>query len=355
MDNQSLNSNLHPLITSRKDCVESLNLKKAVKMPDKSTQNKQDPLDTLLSSEYLESINVEDDDGEQGEQPKVMDVQLVMRMFKGIQSQLSVYKKETGLEKLKELEDSVQSQSSDIAELQTQLSSYKKKNALLTGIVRRMSCEVSEMNNRLLELKKHNMRTNLVLTGLEVSGNRNSRLGAVEQFLYQELGIECEVLDAYSIASAATPTVIITVADMQTKFRILANAKKLKGLVNDEGKGFFISEHLPAPMNEDKRRQRELIVANYREEERNQFDMSMKAGKLTIDKVSYKRKVNPPRVDDILALSDDEMTAALQLKLYKGKQILVDGNSFTGFTRSVNSHEEIRLAYIKMKLLHPEA
>ena len=337
------------------DYKRSKNYNQGENMPDKSIQEDQDPLNRLLTPEYLQSISAGDSDPDKLEESKVMDVQLVMKMFQGIQAQLMVYKEQTGQEKIKEIEEQHQVQTDEITRLQTELKTYKSKQQLLTGVVQRMSSEMSELANRVMKLERANMRGNVVLTGLETKGTRRQCITDVEQFFQQELGVSCAVNDVSTMTTSTTPMAIISLADPQDKFRLLANAKKLKGLVNEDGKGFFLNEHLPAALNEERMRLRDIVMANNAQEERNQLEMSIKSGKLTIENKTYKKKVNPPSVEDILSLKDREMSMALAIKLTTGKPEVVDGNSFTRFTKAVNTYEEIRLAYYKMKLSYPEA
>ena len=185
---------------------------------------------------------------------------------------------------------------------------------------------------------------------------KREKIEAVEQFIYQELQLDIRVADVYNIGPPTSETSaahIVTLFSGFDKGKILRNAKKLKGLVNEENRKFYISEHLPAPLNEVKRREKDIISSNNAQDERNKLDMEYRNGKLNIVNEPYKKKVLPPTAADILSMTDEEMTTALNYKLYKGKPVVVEGNTFTAFTRSVSTHSEIRNAYYRMKLMYP--
>ena len=65
-------------------------------------------------------------------------------------------------------------------------------------------------------------------------------------FLLQELDIKPEIADIFFLNKESTSPVVIKFSTLEDKQAVFDNIGKLKGLINEEGKPFFISHYLPA-------------------------------------------------------------------------------------------------------------
>ena len=97
--------------------------------------------------------------------PQVLHLQAVMKMFVEIKQQIQNSKKDT--------EDNLQlhqkKQNDKVSKIQQELIRYKIKNDILTGTVKRVCCEMLEMEKRMEKVETHMMRKSVVMSEFEGS------------------------------------------------------------------------------------------------------------------------------------------------------------------------------------------
>ena len=60
-------------------------------------------------------------------------------------------------------------------------------------------------------------------------------------------------------------------------------------------------------------------------------------------------------MEDVMDLNEEEFRKILSIPITTGKVIAAEGNYFTGYTICIQTHKEIRDAYMKLKLTKAEA
>ena len=177
----------------------------------------------------------------------------------------------------------------------------------------------------------------------------------VQQFFTSHLGFQLNVDNIYSIGSKQPKPLIISLPSEKEKLQVLNLAKNLKDVKNRDGNGYYISEHLPKELSETKRRERD-ILRNNKLTAAHKVEISFFKGGLKIANETYRKKVTSPDPADILKLTEQDVECVLNIKLNRGEHVVTkDCTSFQAMTVSVQSHAEIRDAYMKMKLIYLRA
>ena len=279
------------------------------------------------------------------EKVEVIDLCTVVEMFKQIKDNISLEKtagepKESGTE---------------VSKLKAELEQFKSSNKVLSGVVTRQDDVIRELQNKVEMLELHSMRKSIVLSGLYCNNKKAQRLNEIYNFMKEEVGIEIGIEDVFSIGMAKPPSLVITLESMADKRLIFQNMNVIKELENKDGKGYYVSDYLPAEINEMKRRDKEVFRNNSELDELQQKNMTMRAGKLFIDGAPYKKKIQPPNSKAILSMEKKDLREVLNTPTSKGSVINKNGNRFVGYACDAENHKEVANAYLKIKLLHPSA
>ena len=191
------------------------------------------------------------------------------------------------------------------------------RNQVLTGIVTRMADVMKEQDRRIEMLEYNNMKRSVVLTGFKTDFDKSKCIKQLYNFFNEEMGIDIQIDDIFYLNKMSTSPMVITLGTLQDKREIFRNTHNLKGLENQEGKPFIISDYLPPTMHDQKNRERDI----FRECNSNENDdtkIEWKGGKLQIDDQPYKKGVHVPEPKEILQCSNAEIDQALSIQLIKG-------------------------------------
>ena len=192
-------------------------------------------------------------------EPKsAMDVKLVIAMFQELKSEIANKTILDGATRMNDLEQRQDANINATLDLQEELLRYKRKNEVLSRIVCHMSNVIQSLDQKIEKLELNGMRNMIMLSGLDTEPRKGSCLREINNFFNQEMDINTKPLDVFFLNPASTNPMVITLQDSKDKARIFQNLGKLKGLVNDEEKPFFISNYLPPSINETKRRESEI-------------------------------------------------------------------------------------------------
>ena len=193
------------------------------------------------------------------------------------------------------------------------------------------------------------MKKSAVITGLFTSRKKKNSIDELKNFIYTEMGVECEIDDIFFLSPHSTSPMVATFSQMQDKINVFSALKNLKGLVNEYEKPFTFNHYLPAEMNETRRRENEIIKQN-EALEAEKLDIIRDKGKLIIEDQPYEKAVRVPTVKEILAIEVVDFDRAMESEIYKGKTILEKDSSFTGYVTSIQTHQQVMDAYRKMKV-----
>ena len=286
--------------------------------------------------------------------PKVMDLQIVLQMFREIKEDLNQWKQNVDIEKVKTIVDNNDSQISAIEMLQREMRQQKEQNRIMVGTIQRMATVMNEMTHRITELEKHRDKTSIVMTGFPFIPNKKERMYQLVEFFFEAMNIETKIEDTYYIGEGETKSIVITFYSVQERNKILFNRTKLKDFTNNNDKPFYINELLPPELNETRRREREIYGQN-KTNTANKVEMSFFRGGLKIQNEVYKGKVRVPEPQEFLSLSDRDLSNIMKVKIVPGKQIQEQSSTFTGYITKAVNHDQVRKAYMRMKLALPQA
>ena len=342
--------------TDHQGAVKSVNAlekqhQKDHRVPDATSNNmsKQTSGDINQEEGVMEALMKKLSDSQQQGGPQVMDLRLVIEMFKDIKNDLR-----TNNDKIDGIAATQTLMSSEVTTLKSEVSFYKKKSEVMSGTIQNMAHSVNTLEKRVSKLETNLKHPSVMISGLKTSHKKQEAKVQVEAFLQDNLGLDMEVIDTFNLSSVETSPVVVCVKNQEEKRLILQNKSKLKDTVNAEGKGFFINDHQTPEINETKVHQRQIFQANKRNVA-SRVDMSFVKGSLKIQNETYKSKVRVPQPSEFLQLTPQEYDQIMEIKLQQGVKVSEQGNMLVGFTRPVNSFQEINQAYMKMKLKYPQA
>ena len=292
-----------------------------------------------------------------------------MQMFKKMEEKLDSIQK-TVMEKRVHKEDSEQhgSLQADLKKVNTkikvietkaatasEMSSVRKQvvhNRFMTkvqgGSLQRMQDMLEEVVVRMDNIELNANKKMITLTNLEVSSEKDIGFGQLRTFFENSFGFAPEMEEYFLIGASYPATVVIALFHFQEKKWILENKALLKNY-RTNNRTHFISEYVPVGINEKRRRNRE-IAAMFPEQ-----SVGYQRGKLQIDDKYYQPPITPPAPEDIISLSLEQLDKILSINIPNGDMFLKDGNEFTGYTLAVNNVQQIRDAYLKLRLIHPRA
>ena len=142
---------------------------------------------------------------------------------------------------------------------------------------------------------------------------------------------------------------------MKDKSYVLQNTSRLRGYESEEGKDVYINNYLTANIAEMKKRERQIYKWNQEEDELKQLDMKFERGRLSIENAPYQKLVTPPTPKDYLYLTGERLNGVIKMSLTKGGRIDCNGSYFTAYYTKAEDIQDVRNAYLKMRLLHPGA
>ena len=291
--------------------------------------------------------------------PQVIDVQLVMRMFSDIKTELSEIKgKNVSLETVSAtIGDNQNTLNVEMVELRNEVSSVKKHNAILTSVVNRLGNLCGDLQRKVDQMEMRSMRRSVVVSGIKTEDKITMCQTAVEKYLEQKLNLSEEhiqIIDCFKLGQGPFKPVVITVQSVQQKSKLFQeNATYNKGIKTEENKIYF-NDYVPPEVKEERRREKEI----YKQNEANQTTKSaMTLGRkgLFIQDEPFERKVISPAPTKILSSTQDEMDRIFSTDMPSGNWFHFENNAFIAHKLIATTHEEINRAYMKMRILYPQA
>ena len=96
------------------------------------------------------------------------------------------------------------------------------------------------------------------------------------------MDIEVEIEDVYPIGSATPKQLVIVFESMWDKRMLFQNKKKVYDLENSIRQKYYFSNYLPATINEERMREREIFLQNKKKKKAQQIEMELRAGRVKI-------------------------------------------------------------------------
>ena len=235
---------------------------------------------------------------------------------------------------------------------------------ILKGVVKVQQNRMEVMNEKLIDLKARSMASNIIIDGIVESNEENEGncQTQVMSFLQQQLEMDVEsneVVKAHRLGEKAfgRPRPIVVQCQNSLRKRVFGYTKNLKDKFNPNNKKYFVDPQQPEEWSAERK---EINSAIYRAKEKvagtNQtVNFAVKKRQLYINNQLQKKQVASPKVENLLALTMEERKRILERDMTDETLMTEKGNQFIGRAARVNSLEEVRGAYAKMKLLYPDA
>ena len=246
-------------------------------LEEKSISSEEEVFTMAKEGETPQNIDI----GEIPEGEKVMNLKLVIEMFKEIKKDLTDFKVHNKQE-VDGIKHAQQQDSVKIEELKEELDKYKHRNTVMNGIVQRMSSSMSNMERRINELERQNMKNAIVISGLQISNKKKDQIAEVAAFLEKYLGVKVDIEDLYTMGEQVQKLVVVVLSSNKDKWSILNNKKKLKDVLNAKAEEYYINEHLQPEIKEKRRREREIYNRNEKITTANKVEMAFFKGGLKI-------------------------------------------------------------------------
>lgn len=258
--------------------------------------------------------------------------------------------------KIDELEEACGKNSEEIDDLVGELKETKFQLRMVSNIVIKQDQQIDILKKKINEIQQREMGSNIVITGISES-KAEKPMQQYNNFVAKELEIQqlIPANKAFRIGSGANRPMIVELRHPEDKRKLFGSATKLKGKVNESGSPFFIADHLPEEMNEERRRANELIAENRKQPASHRMDMSISRGKLIINEEPYQKSVHAPSARDLLKPDDDVIRIAKAVNIIKGDEVTKDRSQFGSFIAEAHSFEEVRAAYLKLRMKYSDA
>lgn len=258
--------------------------------------------------------------------------------------------------KVEELEDTSKKHESEIEDLQLELNEAKFQIKLITNIVTRQDQQIGFLSKKITDMQQREMAANIVISGIPESKS-DKPLQLFNSFVSNQLEIQ-ELIPAnkaYRIGAGSSRPLLVELRDKEQKRKLFANATKLRGKKNNKGGFFFLAEHLPEQLNEERRRVNELFSENKKKPAGFQLDMEIKKGALKINQEPYKKAVEVPTMKNIVRPSEALYEKVEDIDIVKGAEESQANSKFSSFAVAVKDLDDINAAYLKIKMKFADA
>lgn len=177
-------------------------------------------------------------------------------------SQQEIISSNTSL-KVEEIEEKVNQNANEIDDVNKELHESKFQLKVVADIVIKQDEQINLLKQKITEMQKREMSANIVISGIPENKNEKP-LVLFNSFVQKALELQ-ELIPAnkaFRIGTGRNRPLLVELRHSENKSKLFANATKLKGKVNQNGKPYFLSEHLPEELNEDRRRANAIFVEN---------------------------------------------------------------------------------------------
>lgn len=255
-----------------------------------------------------------------------------------------------------EVREDCSKNSSDIKSLEQELQETKGQLKLVQSIVIRQDEQIGFLRSRIVEMQQREMGGNIVISGIPETKNEKS-LQSFNTFIQEELELQ-ELIPAnraFRVGAGSSRPLIVELRHPESKRKIFGNASRLKGKVNSKGKPYFIADHLPEELNENRRHVNELFAENKKKPEDKKQDMSLKRGRLMIGDQVYEKMVRAPSASEILSPSAPLIETIDQLDIIKGDDGIRGKSRFISYAVAIQDVADVNAAYLKLKMEFTQA
>ena len=296
--------------------------------------------------------------------PNSLSIQMVMAMFQRLEEKVDSIaakgiseeaQEKINQEALRAVEYMAEPISQENAQLRMEVNICKHQNQVLTGIVDQLTNKIQDLHSKIEGLEISNAKRCVTLSNFETREKKNDKISDVRDFFWSMFQIDIGVDDVYEIGSQTPPTLVVVLQTQEDRRILMQNKKKLKNYENSKGQKCYINEFQPASVNVRKRREKDIIQQNEEKQENNRVSIEHSRGNLVIQGKPYKKLISTPSPFEMIDLNAARLTEIMSIKLNAGDEIHEQQSVFQAYTKNVSTPQQIRDAYMKMKLCFPTA
>ena len=367
----------NPLVSIDRFCFKSPRIVPTV---EKSLANKsqshsptQMSLEEEKSARCGEMDTLEEDKSSQNE---LMDVRSVLVMFQTLQGEFSSLKNELKAdigklqnstlisedlkkqckeEALQNFSDEIEDDRKKVERLEAELKVSRFQNQVLSQCMDRFSMQLGDVMGRLDNLELNNSKYAVMLTGLYASHKKPEMREETETFFNQTLGFSPNIDDIYQLGNTDPKPIVILLPTLQEKRKLMKAKAMLNNYINEDKKKFYLQDYSPPVVSEKKRREKEIVKQNNKLENEEKLQIEFTKQGLKIQGNTYRKKVVAPTPTDLVNADLEEYDAMMNVRLNKGEETIEKNSRFIAYNKAVNSHEEIRILYKRLRMTNPAA
>ena len=284
------------------------------------------------------------------EETQVIEVSVVHAMFKRLEECFDEKIKEVKRECMQQIK--TPSQETDLCK---KISDMELEEDVRKCAALKMCGDIDELAERIGKLELDNLRKMITISGLYADTEKmDIARRQVDSFIAEKLGINLKIDSCYHIGTAVPKTLVVTLHSIREKEKVMRHKSYLKGYKNKDGKPYYVNNFY-APVNlESRRKHREMVEKNENAGEE-KVEMQTKGKNLLIEGTKYQGAIQPPKAQQIIDMTVEEVKRIVNAKIANGPAIEKEMNKFTGYSADVESLQQIRDVYMKLRLAHPKA
>ena len=153
------------------------------------------------------------------EQPKMLDLEVVLQMFREIKDEIKKTNSEVQLnsKKISKTIRRTDEDYSEVKQLRKQVQSLQSHTELLMGVVQNMAQRLEESKKKFIQLEWNNMKDSVVVTGFCASNKKDIAISQMHNLLTEEMEVDLEITDMYPIGGGTPRPYVVTFASRQSK------------------------------------------------------------------------------------------------------------------------------------------
>ena len=316
--------------------------------------------DILLKASQTETHSEELQD-ELNEQVEVIDIKTVMNMFQRLSVEIkqgataTVDMSTLEIKKDEELQHTFEHYDDKIEKIQRFAEKMERKVEIISQTMIYNQQVTEDIVKRLDAVEMSIAKKAAILTGLNLTRKKSTLIDELKELFNDVLNTEAEIEDAYQLGEKVPAPVVIIFTTATEKRTVFSNKNKLATIKGHNNQDVYLNDYLPASVNEAKRRDRDIIKLAKAQHPGEDIKPEYVKGAIKIKGQVYKKAVIAPKPSDLLDLTSDELDKLLKVHTSRGNEIKKDGNRFVAYGLDVTNHQQIREAYLKLRLLHPKA
>ena len=268
---------------------------------------------------------------------------------------------------LKENQQEVNTQLSDfryeLEEQQEEASSQKKeintchdKVDILASVCINYEQKINDLTNKCTNLAAKNMRSELIIFGLQAEGDK-SCIEIAKSFFTDKMEIQQppNIIQAYWKGQGINKPMVVKLQNPSAKGLVFSQVTKLKDKTNSRDRPYRVNDHLPEELTEHQIRQRQIVVANRALNEGDRLNMSFKKGKLLIGGTEYKKKIEIPKIKELLDMDPETIKNVGELCVTQSNEVTEAGNRFRAYACKSICLADVRNAISHIRRKHPDS